>query len=135
MASIPFMATAILGTSRSHPSISTCSSASISASDEGSCLTLVCERAKRVRDLRLQTWGGRESKGFRERCSSRRVFVVLALIKDDGIEAMRFDMRRRILLTSWNMRWILYVGQSLEGEREDVKHVLRQIQCLEVLET
>ena len=95
MASMPFMATAILGTSRSQPSTSTRSRAGISASEGGSCLTLVCEMARRVRDRRLPSWGGRVSKGLSERCSSRRVLLVLG--KVEGREVRRFEIRRRIL--------------------------------------
>jgi len=92
---MPFMATAILGTSRSQPSTSRSSSEGISAREGGSCLTLVCEMARRVRDRRLQSWGGRESKGLSERCSSRRALV---LWKEEGREVRRLEIRRRILI-------------------------------------
>ena len=93
----------------------------------------MCERARRVRDLRLQTEGGKESRGLRERCSSWRVLRVMVLRKEGGREVRRLEMRRRILKGSGEMRWVLKVGQGLEGKREDFEHVLRQVQSLEVL--
>jgi hypothetical protein len=60
---------------------------------------------------------------------------VLEVRKEEGREARRLEIRRRILNGSGKMSWILKVGQGLERKREYVNHVLRQVQSLEVLET